>query len=122
MLPDLITRIRRAPRRAPCPHCRRPGRRKRLLRRRVRTLAYRRIAWLEVTYAEYRTRCGCCKYFRTWPLDVPPKAGYDATVRQALLDRLLHDRLNVEQTRAALQRDFLVTLSEGRRRYRSAPR
>jgi hypothetical protein len=79
----------------------------------VRTLAYRRVAWLEVTYAEYRARCGCCKYFRTWPLDVPPKADYDATVRQAVLDRLLQDRLNVEQTRAALRRDFLVTLSEG---------
>jgi len=113
MLPDSITRIRRAPRRAPCPHCGRLGRRKRLLQRRVRTLAYRRVAWLEVTYAEYRARCSCCKYFRTWPLDVPPKADYDAAVRQAVLDRLLRDRLNVEQTRAAMQRDFLVTLSEG---------
>jgi Transposase len=113
MLPDLITPIRRAPRRAPCPSCGRRARRKRLLHRRVRTLAYRRRAWLEVTYAEYRTRCGCCKYFRTWPLDVPAKADYDATVRQAVLDRLLHDRLNVEQTKAALQRDFLLTLSDG---------
>lgn len=113
MLPDLITRIRRAPRRAPCPHCGRLARRKRLLQRRVRTLAYRRVAWLEVTYAEYRARCGCCKYFRTWPLEVPPKADYDAVVRQAVLDRLLRDRLNVEQTKAALQRDFLVHLSDG---------
>src|SRR5437588_9034137 len=113
MSPDSIRRIRCAPRRAPCPHCGRRGRRKRLLRRRVRTLAYRRVAWLEVTYAEYRARCGCCKYFRTWPLDVPAKADYDATVRQAVLDRRLHDRLNVEQTRAAMRRDFLVTLSEG---------
>jgi hypothetical protein len=68
---------------------------------------------LEVTYAEYRAHCGCCKYFRTWPVDVPAKADYDASVRQAVLDRLLLDRLNVEQTRAALERDFLVTLSEG---------
>src|SRR5438093_4846020 len=113
MLPDLITRIRRAPRRAPCPRCGRRGRRKRILRRRVRTLAFRRVAWLEVTYAEYRARCGCRKFFRTWPLDVPPKADYDATVRQAVLDRLLRDRLNVEQTKAAMQRDFLLTLSDG---------
>jgi Transposase len=113
MLPDLITRIRRAPRRAPCPHCGCLGRRKRLLRRRVRTLAFRRVAWLEVTYAEYRARCGCCKYFRSWPLDVPAKADYDATVRQAVLDRLLRDRLNVERTKAAMQRDFLVALSDG---------
>jgi hypothetical protein len=46
-------------------------------------------------------------------LEVPPKADYDAAVRQAVLDRLLLDHLNVEQTRAALQRDFLVSLSEG---------
>src|SRR5262245_933885 len=113
MLSDLITRIRRAPQRAPCPRCGRRGRRKRLLHRRVRTLAYRRVAWLEVTYAEYRARCGCCKYFRTWPLDVPAKADYDASVRQAVLDRLLLDRLNVEQAKAALRRDFLVELSDG---------
>jgi len=96
-----ITRIRCAPKRAPCPTCGRRGRRKRVLHRRLRTLAYRRIAWLQVTYAEYQARCACCNYFRTWPLDVPQKADYDATVRQAVLDRLLHDRLNVEQTRAA---------------------
>jgi hypothetical protein len=84
-----------------------------LLRRRVRTLAYRRVAWLDVTYAEYRARCGCRKYFRTWPLDVPAKAAYDAAVRQAVLDRLLRDRLNVEQTRAAMRRDFLLALSDG---------
>src|SRR5258707_7482098 len=113
MLPELIRRVRRAPRRAPCPTCGRLGRRKRLLRRRGRTLAYRRVAWREVTYAEYRARCGCCKYFRTWPLDVPPKADYDAAVRQAVLDRLLRDRLNVEQTRAAMARDFRVELSDG---------
>src|SRR5204863_7616990 len=41
------------------------------------------------------------------------KADYDATVRQAVLDRLLHDRLNVEQTKAAMKRDFLLELSDG---------
>lgn len=76
-------------------------------------MAYQRVAWLQVTYGEYQARCRCRKYFRTWPLDVPAKADYDATVRQAVLDRLLRDRLNVEQTKAAMQRDFLVTLSDG---------
>jgi hypothetical protein len=66
-----------------------------------------------VTYAEYQARCGCRKFFRTWPLDVPPKADYDATVRQAVLDRLLRDRLNVEQTKEAMRRDFFVSLSDG---------
>src|SRR3954447_19715691 len=113
MLPELIQRIRRAPRRAPCPTCGRRRRRQRILLRRLRTPAYRRVARLEVTYAEYQARCRCRKYFRTWPLDVPPKADYAAAVRHAVLDRLLRDRLNVEQTRAAMRRDFLVELSDG---------
>jgi hypothetical protein len=113
MLHETIIRLRRAPKRAPCPTCGRLGRRKRTLHRRLRTLLYHAVAWLQVTYAEYRSRCACCKYFRTWPLDVPQKADYDATVRQAVLDRLVRDRLNVEQTKAAMQRDFLVTLSDG---------
>jgi hypothetical protein len=113
MLQQHITRIRRAPKRAPCPTCGRLGRRKRILHRRLRTLVYHAVAWLEVTYAEYQSHCGCCKYFRTWPLDVPQKADYDATVRQAVLDRLLRDRLNVELTKAALQRDFLLRVSDG---------
>jgi cobalt-zinc-cadmium resistance protein CzcA len=46
-----------------------------VLHRRLRTLAYQRVAWLEVTYAEYQARCGCRKYFRTWPLEVPQGPG-----------------------------------------------
>lgn len=110
---DKITRIRCAPKLAPCPTCGRRGRRKRLLQRWLRTTAYRQVAWLHVTYAEYQARCPCRKYFRTWPLEVPPKADYDGLIRQAVLDRLLLDRLNVLQTIAAMQRDFLVYLSEG---------
>ena len=70
------------------PHCGKRGRRKRTLLRRIRSLAYRQEAWLDVHYAEYQTRCGCCKFFRSWPLDVPPKSDYDALVR------VLKDGLN----------------------------
>lgn len=107
------TRVRCAPQRAPCPTCGRRGRRKRLLHRRLRTVVYRQVAWLHVTYAEYQARCRCRKYFRTWPLDVPAKADYDGSVRRAVLDRLLRDRLNVQQTLEAMHRDFFLDLSEG---------
>jgi Transposase len=113
LIRDRITRIRCAPKLAPCPTCGRFGRRKRILLRRLRSAAYRQVAWRLVTYAEYQARCPCRKYFRTWPLDVPPKSDYDQDVRQAVLDRLLLDRLNVQQTRAAMQRDFFLELSEG---------
>ena len=102
-----------APKTHPCPHCGRHGRRKRRLHRRIRSLAYRQEAWLDVHYAEYQARCSCCKFFRSWPLDVPAKADYDGLVRTAVLDRILEDGLNVERTRAALQRDFFLTVSEG---------
>jgi hypothetical protein len=113
MLVPAVRVVRCAPRTHPCPDCGKRGRRKRLLCRRIRSLAYRQEAWLEVHYAEYRSRCGCCQSFRSWPLDVPPKAEYCPLVRQAVLDRLLGDGLNVERTREAMRRDFLLDLSVG---------
>jgi Transposase len=105
--------VRCAPLSHPCPRCGQPGRRKRPLYRRIRSLAYRQVAYLDVHYAEYQASCACCKFFRSWPLDVPAKADYDHLVRAAVLDRILEDGLNVERTRAALKRDFFLNLSEG---------
>src|SRR5262245_60601182 len=113
MLAPRVRVVRCAPKTHPCPTCGRRGRRKRHLRRRIRTLAYRQEAFLDVRYAEYRARCSCRKYFRSWPLDVPAKADYDGAVRAAVLDRLLDDALNVERTRLAIRRDFLIELSCG---------
>jgi Transposase len=105
--------VRRAGKTHPCPTCGQPGRRKRRLRRRIRSLAYRQEAFLDVHYAEYQARCSCRKSFRSWPLDVPPKSSYDGAVRAAVLDRLLGDGLNVERAREAMRRDFLLELSSG---------
>ncbi|MBY0460339.1 MAG: transposase [Gemmataceae bacterium] len=113
MLVPAVRVVRCAPKTHPCPSCGQRGRRKRLLRRRIRSLGYRQVAYLDLHYAEYQARCGCCKSFRSWPLDVPPKSDYCPLVRQAVLDRLLDDGLNVERTRAALKRDFLLDLSIG---------
>lgn len=113
MLVPVVRVVRRAPRSHPCPTCGTRGRRKRRLHRRIRSLAYRQDAFLDVHYAEYQARCSCCKSFRSWPVDVPAKADYDDLVRAAVLDRLLDDGLNVERTRAAMKRDFLLDLSSG---------
>jgi Transposase len=111
--PALTKVIHCAPRQAPCPSCGALGRRKRRLSRRVRSLAYGREAFLLVHYGEYKARCPCRKSFRNHPPDVLPRADYDALVRQAVLDRLLGDGLNVERTKAALRRDFLLGVSTG---------
>ena len=105
--------VRCAPKNHPCPHCDKRGRRKRHLHRRIRSLAYRQEAYLDVHYAEYKSRCRCCKYFRSWPLDVPAKADYDGRVRRAVLDHIIDDGLNVKRALHLMSRDYLLDLSEG---------
>src|SRR4051794_12155883 len=103
-----------APKKAPCPKCGKYGRRKRKLPpRRVRTVAYKAVAFLEVICGEYQARCGCCKTFRNTPEGVLPKALSDNKVRDLVLDRILKDGMNVEQTLESLHREFLLDLSTG---------
>src|SRR5215470_8094809 len=104
MLVPIVRVVRCAPKAHPCPTCGKPGCRKRPLHRRIRSLEYRQVAYLDVHYAEYEARCSCRKYFRSWPLDVPAKADYDGRVRQAVLDRLLEDGLNVQRASDAMKR------------------
>jgi hypothetical protein len=42
-----------------------------------------------------------------------PRAEYDNLVREAVLNRILDDGLNVERTRVCMKRDFLLDLSSG---------
>src|SRR3954447_765975 len=105
--------VRCAPAKAPCPRCGKLGRRKATHNRRVRTLAYKQVVFLDVTYGEYRARCSCCTTFRTHPPDVEPKALYDNKVRRAVLDRILEDGMSVERVIASMRRDFLLALSDG---------
>jgi transposase-like protein len=102
-----------APKKAPCPKCGKHGRRKRKVARRVRTVVYKAIAYLEITCGEYAARCDCCTTFRNTPEGVLPKALYDNKVRDLVLDRILKDDMNVEQTLESLHREYLLDLSTG---------
>src|SRR3954466_8479256 len=113
MLVPRVRVVRCAPKNHPRPNRRERGPRQRALCRRIRSLAYHQEAYLDVYYAEYKACCPCRKFFRSWPLDIPPKSDYDASVRQAVLDRVLEDGLNVERTLAAMERDFGLKLSQG---------
>lgn len=106
-------RVSCCPRYYPCPHCRKRGKRKQCLKRQVRTIAYGKIVYLDVAYGEYRATCDCCKTFRSTPPGVELGCQYDNRVRQAVLDRLIADGMNVQGLLAALRRDFLLELSEG---------
>jgi hypothetical protein len=102
-----------APKKAPCPKCGKLGRRKRTCTRRVRTVAYKAIVFLEITYGEYGARCECSTTFRNTPEGVLPKAQYDNRVRDLVLERILQDGMSIERTLASLQREFLLDLSSG---------
>jgi transposase-like protein len=102
-----------APKKAPCPRCGRLGKRKRTCTREVRTVAYKAVAYLKVTYGEYAARCECCKTFRNTPEDVLPKAHYDNQVRDLVLDRILKDGMSIERVLESLRREFLLELSTG---------
>jgi Transposase len=104
---------RHAPKKAPCPHCGRLGRRKDFLERTIRSIAYKAILLVHVTTAEYRATCDCCTTFRTQVEGIAPKAKYDNRVREAVLDRVLDDRMSLQQVRFALRRDFYLDLSDG---------
>jgi hypothetical protein len=110
---EKVVAVRCQPKTYPCPSCGRRGHRKRRLDRFVRSLAYAQVVWLHVLYAEYTARCSCRKSFRSCPANICPKAEYDNLVREAVLNRILDDRLNVERTRSAMKRDFLLELSSG---------
>jgi len=105
--------VRCAPAKAPCPHCGKLGHRKAIRHRRVRTLAYKQVVFLDVADGEYRARCAGGTTFRTTPPGIEPRALYDNTVRRAVLDRILEDGMSVERVRASMRRDFLLDLSDG---------
>jgi hypothetical protein len=110
---EKVVAVRCQPATYPCPNCGRRGHRRHKYDRFVRSLAYGQVLWLHVFYAEYTARCDCRKYFRSCPPQVCPKAEYDNLVRQAILNCILDDGLNVQRTLARMKRDFLLELSSG---------
>jgi hypothetical protein len=109
----LVIPVHCAPKKAPCPKCGIRGRRKRTVDRTVRTVAYKAIALLEITYGEYEARCACCTTFRNTPEGVRPKAHYDNKVRDLVLERLLKDGMSIERALESIRREFLLELSSG---------
>jgi hypothetical protein len=109
----LVIPVHCAPKKAPCPKCGKLGRRTRTLTRTVRTVAYKTIAFLEITYGEYHARCGCSTTFRNTPEGVLPKAKYDNKVRDLVLERIVEDGMSIERILQSLQREFFLNLSSG---------
>ncbi len=105
--------VHHAPKKAPCPKCGKLGKRKRTCTREVRTVAFKAVAYLKITYGEYTARCECCTTFRNTPEGVLPKAHYDNKVRDLVLDRIIKDGMSIERILESLRREFLLELSSG---------
>jgi len=101
------------PKKAPCPQCGKLGKRKRTCTREVRTVAYKAVAYLKISYGEYTAQCECCTTFRNTPEGVLPKAHYDNKVRDLVLDRIVKDGMSIERMLESLRREFLLELSSG---------
>lgn len=102
-----------APLTFPCPTCGTLGHRKDTHTRRVRDIAFGQIVFIELTVGEYRSACHCCKTFRSQVQGIEPRAEYTNRVRDAVIDRLLDDGMSLHRLQHALQRDFLLNLSDG---------
>ncbi len=97
--------------RAPCPTSGKLGKRKGTCNREVRTVAFKFVAYLRITYGEYAAQCKCCTTFRIAPEGVLPKAHYDNKVRDLVLDRFLNEGMNIDLVLESLRREFLLELS-----------
>jgi len=89
------------------------GKRKRTCTREVRTVAFKAVAYLKITYGEYTARCECCTTFRNTFEGVLPKPHYDNKVRDLVLDRIIKDGMSIERILESLRREFLLELSSG---------
>jgi hypothetical protein len=108
-----VLQKRCAPQTFPCPQCGTPGRRKDTHTRRICDIAYGQVVFIDLTVGEYRATCACCKTFRSQVEGIEPRAEYTNRVRDAVIDRLLDDSMNLERLQQAMQRDFLLDLSDG---------
>ena len=102
-----------APKTFPCPQCGTPGRRKDTHSRPIRDIAFGQVLIIELTVGEYRANCDCCKTFRSQVPGIEPRAEYTNRVRDAVIDRLLDDGMSLHRLQKAMQRDFLLDLSDG---------
>jgi hypothetical protein len=101
------------PKTFPCPQCGKLGRRKDTHTRLVRDIAFGQVVLIELTVGEYRAHCTCCKTFRSQIEGIEPRAEYTNRVRDAVIDRLLDDGMSLNRLQQAMQRDFLLDLSDG---------
>jgi hypothetical protein len=111
---DYVERHSIKPKYAPCPHCGKKGKRKRVLTRRVRHVAaLHRRSWIEAEVGVYQARCTCCKYFQAAIPGVPYRGRYSYEVRNTVANALIRDRMPYALVIGRMREDYGLTLSLG---------
>jgi hypothetical protein len=111
---DYVERHSIKPKYAPCPHCGKKGKRKRVLTRRVRHVAaLHRRSWIEAEVGVYQARCDCCKYFQAAIPGVPYRGRYSYEVRNTVANALIRDRMPYALVIGRMREDYGLTLSLG---------
>ena len=108
-----VRRLRRAPKKWPCPKCGALARRFAFRSREAVDAELGRPAILRVKVGLYKARCGCQAVFESFHPELPKGWRFSRTVRDLVVRAVVRDKLSVEDVRQRLREDFLVELSEG---------
>jgi hypothetical protein len=80
---------------------------------RIRSTAYRQVAFLDIHHAEYQAGCGRHKVFLSWPLDIPGQGRLRRVGLPGHAGPPAAGGLNAERSLATVRRDFLLDPSAG---------
>ena len=108
-----VRRLRRAPRKWPCPSCGTLGKRFGFRQREAVDAALGCCAVLRVTVGLYKAQCRCQRMFESFHPELPKGWRFSRTVRDLVVRAVVRDKLTVDDARQRLREDFLVEVSEG---------
>jgi len=108
-----VRRLRRAPKKWPCPTCGASGRRFAFRHREAVDAELGRPAILRVRVGLYKAQCSCQSVFESFHPELPKGWRFSWRVRELVVRAVVRDKLSVEDVRQRLREDFLVELSEG---------
>jgi len=108
-----VRRLRRAPRKWPCPTCGTLGTRFAFRHREAVDAELGRPAVLKVKVGLYKARCDCQRVFESFHSELPKGWRFSRRVRELAVRGVVRDKLSVEDVRQRLREDFLVEVSEG---------
>jgi len=98
----------------PCPECGQKGKRKQIKGRRVKHIGpLHRPSFIEAKVGVYRASCTCCKFFQAPIPGVPHQGHYTFSVREAVANSVIRDRMPYRLVIEKMLEDYCLDLSLG---------